>query len=65
MPQRKLSDRFEVLADLEKPPKSLKLSATHQDEFEVPIFLPNLQSELEGNHYQRLQGYALFQKNHV
>ena len=38
MPQRTLSDRFEVLADLEKLPKSLKLSALYQDDFEIPIY---------------------------
>ena len=47
MPQRTLSDRFEVLADLEKLPNSPKLSALYQDEFEIPIFLHILQSGID------------------
>ena len=38
---------LEELSDLEKLPKSIKLSALYQDDFEMPIFLPILQSGID------------------
>ena len=38
MPRQTLTDRLKVLPNLENLPKSAKLSALYQDDFEVPIY---------------------------
>ena len=36
--QKTIDNRLEVLVNIEKLPKLLKLSATYEDEFEIPIY---------------------------
>ena len=38
MKQQTLSDRLKLLPNLENFPKSVKLSALYEDEFEIPIY---------------------------
>ena len=47
MNQKTVDNRLEVLVNMEKLPKLLKLSALYEDDFEIPIFLPILQSGID------------------
>ena len=38
MPQPTIVSRLKELSDLEKLPKSIKLSALYQDDFKIPIY---------------------------
>ena len=47
MTQQAIDKRLKELQLLEKLPNSPKLSALYQDDFEIPIFMPIIQSVID------------------